>query len=154
MSLVRPPALFCWIVTALLLGCALYGGLRVRATLSDQRREWRALDERGRRSLLQRGYEPLLRAIERNVSEEGGLVLYSGIDPALVPYYAYPRRIWQIRVDPETNQSFMILPPSGWPERSAESFDAGWAVTFDRSNAARGGVFFRLREASDSGAAP
>lgn len=133
-----------YLLPGLLLLTSLVSGYRARTGLNAEVAAWRSLDERQQRATLMRGYAPLIDHVGRNVPETEGLVLYSAIDPALLPYYLYPRKIWQTRVDPETNRQYMVLPPSVFPERAPESFGARWVVSFDQENAQRGGDLYRM----------
>ena len=55
-------------------------------------------------------------------------ILFSEVDPALIPYYLHPVKIYQIHTDPETNYKYMDLKPSDYPEKSPASFNVDWTL--------------------------
>jgi len=102
-------------------------------------RRWQHLAPEARRAMLQGPMAPLIAKVERQVPANGAILLFAGLDPALLPYYLYPRKIWQPGVDPETNAVYMDLPPSPYPLRRPETFAVDWHLDWFPDNAAAGG---------------
>lgn len=80
-----------------------------------------------------------------SIPETEGILLFSGIDPALLPYALFPRKIWQIQTDPETNRIYMDLPPTPYPQRQPESFPAPWELIITQDSVMMGGELTRLQ---------
>ena len=90
--------------------------------------EWRAAPEAAREKILYGDDSGLILFAGSNIPPQESILLSSELDPALIPYYLHPRKIYQLRSDPETNSAYMKLPPSPYPVRRPESFDADWHV--------------------------
>jgi hypothetical protein len=102
-------------------------------------RQWRAASEAVQQE-LQLGFSgPLIRQVQARVPDTGSLLLVAGLDPALLPYYLHPRRIWQQGSDPETNAVYMALSPAAFPRRPAQSFQVDVVVIWNTENWPSGG---------------
>jgi hypothetical protein len=73
---------------------------------------------------------------EGRLPANASVLLESDWDPALVAYYLYPRKIYQLDVQPETDQLFMRLPPSPYARRLPESFAVDWVIKLRRVDGA------------------
>ncbi len=69
---------------------------------------------------------------QRTLPSHADILLFSQQDPALLPYYFYPRRIYQIWVMPETDHIYMDLPTPHYPVRPPQSFDADYRIDLFR----------------------
>lgn len=136
----------------ILLCAALAGSLPLGAERWRLIAQWQAADPREREVMLFGPYAPAVEKVRRTVPADGTILLFSGLDPALLPYALYPRRIWQPGVDPETNAVYMDLPPSPYPPRRPETFAVDWYLDWFPDNAAAGGALtFVGRAATDAG---
>lgn len=134
----------------LLLAGAIYSGT---ATLRQQMKlqsEWRHASPLDRERYVYGPLLPVIHKINSQVREGEGILLRSGVDPALFPYVFFPRKIWQRQTDPETNYIYMDLPTSAFPLRATESFPAAWALNVQADNLAQGGELVRLKPAPDT----
>lgn len=129
----------------LILLCA--GALASAGTVFSQRWQlisrWRGESKVARVDRLQGVCAPAIEKVLRTVPESGTLLLKSGFDPALLPYYLHPRRIWQTKVEPETNALCMKLPPSRYAPRDVATFEVDWLLDLRFSNADQGGYLVR-----------
>lgn len=133
-----------------LLCAALAGSLPLGVDRWQFRAQWRAADARAREDILFGPYAPAIAKVRRMVPEDGTILLFSGVDPALFPYAVHPRRIWQVLTEPETDAIYMQLPPSPFlPARSPESFQVGWHLLVTPENLGAGGELRRV--ADDTG---
>lgn len=91
-------------------------------------------------------YAPAVLKVRATVPETDRLLLISGVDPALFPYTLFPRKVWQMQTAPETDQLYMALPTSPYPERPPESFPVGWLLDINQDNVMNGGELTRLHQ--------
>lgn len=127
-----------WLSFTLLL-FSLYGGgvvIEERLRLLEW---WRHLPVAKREGAILGPLAPLVANVCQHVSPNEGLLLFSPLDPALIPYVLFPRKIWQIQVEPESNAFYMQLPPSPFPRRRPEDFPAVWRLNYMPDNASQGG---------------
>jgi len=127
------------ILVGILLVAAVFSGGSVVYERWTLLRSWQQSSPEVGRGLLQGPMAPLIARVEREVPANGTMLLFAGLDPALLPYYLYPRKIWQPGVDPETNAVYMELPPSPYPLRRPETFAVDWYLDWFPDNAAAGG---------------
>lgn len=116
------------VIVALLLVAALAGAVREGGQCLKQVGQWRKGPTDVRERLQFGSYREVFSFSGSRVSPKASVLLLSDWDPALLPYYLYPRKIFQLDVDPETNQDFMKLPPSPYPRRRPESFAVDWVI--------------------------
>ncbi len=139
MPLVRP------LILVLLLGGALFSGVRQWRQDCASVQLWREASPAQRRELLLLEYAAVVARVEARVAPREGLVLLANVDPALLPYYLHPRPIWQLQVEPETDRIYMKLPPARFPRREPRDFPVHWLLRVDRETLARGGELTELR---------
>ncbi len=101
-------------------------------------------------------YHELIAYAQSRVSPGESCLLVSDWDPALIPYYLHPRRIYQRDVQPEITSSYMRVPPSPYPRRPVESFDVDWAVRLRDTGGTLVPEFWKLgpREVREGGGTP
>lgn len=112
------------------------------ATLLDRwllAAHWRSAPPAVRAEMPMGEFQPLIAKVMQSVPPDGNLLLFSELDPALLPYYLHPRKIWQMQSDPETNAFYMDLPPSHYPVRNPDSFRVDWHLYYSSENAHSGG---------------
>jgi len=134
-------------IVGLLLVGAVVTGLPAFQDVTRLAAYWRNADADQRREALYQSLGPLLEKVERAVPPQDSILLYSTVDPALLPYVLFPRRIWQVGVEPETNRMFMDLPAPPFQERSPVSFPVDWVLRLSPQNLSRGGELIRIRPA-------
>ncbi len=94
----------------------------------NQIRKWQKASQSEREIALSGQVQCIFEA-SRRIPPQSNILLSSEVDPALLPYYFHPVRIYQVHVDPETNHQYMDLPLSDYPERSPASFDVDWTLS-------------------------
>ena len=116
-------------VTVLLVVAAaiVSGGPSIGMKIS-QIRKWRAASESEREIALS-GHVQSIFDVRRRIPPQSSILLFSEVDPALIPYYLHPVKIYQVHADPETNYQYMDLKPSDYPERSPASFNVAWTLS-------------------------
>ena len=95
---------------------------------------WQRLAPDKREGFVLGPFAPLVRQVNAQVQPFESILLVSTLDPGLLPYALFPRKIWQMQTDPETNALFMDLPSSPYPRRVAESFPAQWRLDVHLEN--------------------
>ncbi len=135
------------VICAILLAGALYSGATAIVTQVRYCVEWHRTPAKDRDELILGDYAPVVRKVRAQVREEEGILLVSDIDPAPLPYALFPRRIWQVQTEPETNAEFMDLSPSRHPLRRPESLPVSWRLDLLKGNAQSGGTLTRLKPA-------
>lgn len=139
------------LVYALLLVVALAGTVGEGGRRLAEVVQWRggAADSRG--ELLYGPYRELFTNSFAQLPPNASILLMSDWDPALIPYYLDPRKIFQLGVDPETNAVFMKLPPSPYPRRRPESFAVDLIVTLRNVQGAMVPEIWDVRASNDEG---
>lgn len=94
-------------------------------------------------------FAPLVRQVNAQVQPVESILLVSALDPGLLPYALFPRKIWQMQTDPETNALFMDLPSSPYPRRAPESFPARWRLDVQLEDSKVKGVLKPLHANGD-----
>jgi hypothetical protein len=94
-------------------------------------RQWRTATESERETILS-GHVQSIFAVKRQISPQSSILLFSEVDPALIPYYLHPVKIYQVQTDPETDYQYMELRPCNYPERSPTSFNVDWTLSLLR----------------------
>jgi hypothetical protein len=133
------------IICSILLVGALYSGASTVVYRIRLCAEWYKTPSADRADRILGEYAPVVRKIRSLVPEEDGILLVSNMDPAPLPYALFPRKIWQMQTEPETNAVFMDLPPSPYPLRSPESFPVSWRLDLLEGNSQWGGELTRLK---------
>jgi hypothetical protein len=129
----------------LLLGAALFSGALTMAAQTRACYEWRNAPAEMRTGVELGMSGPAILKVRATVPETDGLLIISDIDPALFPYALFPRKIWQVRTAPETDQVYMDLPPSPYPQRPLESFPVNWLLNIRGDTVATGGELTRIQ---------
>jgi len=138
------------IIQYLLLAAAILSGIMTMAPHIRVCSDWKNASSEMRTEMTLGMYAPAVLKVRATVPETERLLLISGIDPALFPYTLFPRKIWQKQTAPETDQLYMNLPPSAFPERPPESFPVGWLLDINQDNVANGGALTRLHQSGGS----
>lgn len=127
------------ILTGVILTAALLSGVMTVAERLMSIRQWRSASL-SQQEEWQYGFAaPVIGRVRAAIHGNGSLLLQAGLDPALLPYYLFPRRIYQTGTDPETNAVYMHLPPTPYPQRSPESFAVDALLLWDDNNWRSGG---------------
>jgi hypothetical protein len=93
---------------------------------------WRAADGDAQEAILFAAAAPLIHEARQRVDPHECVLLASpALDPAIIPYYLHPRRIFQTSVRPETDDVYMKLPPPFPTPRAADTFACAWGVRLD-----------------------
>jgi len=108
------------------------------------RAAWQQLSMEKRDGFVLGPYAPLVRRVNAQVRPWESILLVSALDPALLPYALFPRKIWQMQTDPETNAFFMDLPLSPYPKRAMESFPVAWRLDVQMEDAGVKDILTRL----------
>jgi hypothetical protein len=128
----------------LLLLAALTSGILTFSARFRLWQEWRNAPAEVRNDMVLGMFGPAIHKIRATVPENEGLLLYSEIDPALFPYALFPRKIWQLQTDPETNSVYMDLPPSSYPRINPERLPVSWVLDIRLVTIAIGGELSRI----------
>lgn len=110
---------------------------------------WQELTPEKRDGFVLGPFAALVRQVNAQVQPSESILLVSTLDPGLLPYTLFPRKLWQMQTDPETNALFMDLPPSPYPRRAAESFPAQWRLDVQLENNKVRGDLKRLHAKGD-----
>ena len=116
------------LICLILMAGAIYSAVATIIPQWQLRSVWQQLAPEKRDSFVLGPFAPLVRQINAQVPPDESILLVSTLDPGLLPYMLFPRKIWQMQTDPETNALFMDLPISAYPHRMAESFPAQWRL--------------------------
>lgn len=76
----------------------------------------------------------LFRFAYRNIPKDDDILLFSQIDPALIPYFLHPRKIYQVTVEPETDHLYMKVPKKHYLIRDPASFNIDWIIKLLKQN--------------------
>jgi hypothetical protein len=136
-----------FLVCSILLAGAVYSGTKAVDSQIHLCVEWYRTPVADREALILGAYAPVVRKVRDQVPEEEGILLVSDMDPAPLPYALFPRKIWQMRTEPESNALFIDLPPSPYTTRPPESFPVSWRLDLVEENARGGGELTRLKPA-------
>ena len=128
----------------LLLLAALTSGILTFSARFRLWQEWRNAPAEVRNDMVLGMFGPAIHKIRATVPENEGLLLYSEIDPALFPYALFPRKIWQLQTDPETNSVYMDLPPSSYPRINPERLPVSWVLHIHQDNVMTGGELTQI----------
>ncbi|GEM_PF-3878122 len=101
--------------------------------------QWQTAPVDAREGMLLGELRPVVAKVKKAVPPAGSILLFSGIDPALIPYYLHPRKIWQTQTEPETNAVYMDLPASPYPRLRPEEFRVTWHLYCYPGNMRAGG---------------
>ncbi|HEY5998013.1 MAG TPA: hypothetical protein VI078_01755 [bacterium] len=115
-------------VAAVLLLAAVAGAAVECSRRFDEVSLWRHGPADAKEYLHYGPYREVFAYADAHIPPTASLLLFSEWDPALLPYYLYPRRIWQVDVEPEYNHVLMRLPPSSYPRRDPGSFAVDWVL--------------------------
>lgn len=129
----------CYIIFATLFLAALASGVVKGNERFSLISRWRSASAVERNALLYGSSGPVISKVKHFVPENGRLLLQAGLDPALLPYYLFPRKIWQASVDPETNSVYMDLQDPLFPQRQVDSFNVDWILAWHSKNRFWGG---------------
>lgn len=126
----------------LLIAALVSGALTVTAQFR-LRSQWEKAPPETRNDIVLGMFGPTIHKVRASIPEQDGILLYSGVDPALLPYALFPRKIWQTATDPETNAIYMDLPPSSFPIISPEELPVSWQLEINQDNIMIGGNLTR-----------
>lgn len=91
-------------------------------------KQWQAASDTGKQNILHGSLSNLFILAKDKTHPDSRILLFSQVDPALIPYYLYPRVLYQVQPDPETNRSYMNLSASPYPLRHPQSFEVDWHI--------------------------
>lgn len=123
------------LIGLILMAGAIYSAVATIIPQWQLRSAWQQLSPEKRDGFVLGPYASLVRRVNAQVQPSESILLVSALDPGLLPYALFPRKIWQMQTDPETNALFMDLPPSTYPHRAAESFPVKWRLDVQMENA-------------------
>jgi len=115
------------VVTLIFVG-ALAGAMVEVSGRFDEIGQWRRGPAAVREWLIYGPYREVIVESAARVPPSASVLLYSDGDPALLPYYLYPRAFYQVDVEPEFNQVFMEPAPAAYPRRRPQSFSVDWVL--------------------------
>ena len=129
----------------LLLVAALLSGAMTIAAQFRLCDDWSKAPAEVREDMVLGMFGPTIRKVSASVPENDGILLSSGIDPALFPYALFPRNIWQLQTDPDTNYIYMDLPPSEYGRKDPAELPVGWRLDIRQDDFLMGGELTRIQ---------
>lgn len=125
---------------AFLSGITTYGNLQdLSATYADAPPDMR-------RFMLYGPLVPMIAQVEARVPPQSPFLLITDVDPALIAYALFPRKIWQTSVDTALQPLFLPTVRSSYPERPAETFAVDWVLHLRPDNLPLGGELLPVQQ--------
>jgi len=123
LSALKPPRI---ILLAILLSAICFSGIPHLEQRLHLVKQWHPASDSIKDRMLYGSEYRLISRIQSELPPDAKILLFSKQDLALLPYYFYPRQIYQVGVVSDSDNIYMDLPPSPYPLRHPKSFNADY----------------------------